>query len=333
MGKHYLREDKTCENCGHTVEIAYCSNCGQKNTETRQSFGHLVTHFIEDFTHYDGAFWKTIKYLMFRPAKLTKEYLAGKRQVYVAPVKLYIFISFITFFLPGIIPGLEKEYEETIKPNLAEVTHVSIEEKINTKQNVYLESIGTEYIQNPMTYSSLREMDSIEKIKPKELRLNAFEYNLGKRLLKIYSHSTPEEVHKKYLSSVGHNTSKALFLYLPIFAFCLWLFHGKKRWYFFDHSIFTLHYFSFLLLSFLGILFLLRLAIAINSEIFSMVAFCITFLIMLGQMLYFFIAHKRMYNESWIVSITKSIALFFINFTLIVITFIILMTVTMYTLH
>lgn len=331
MGKHYLRKDKTCENCGHTVEIAYCSNCGQKNTETRQSFGHLVTHFIEDFTHYDGAFWKTLKYLMFRPAKLTKEYLAGKRQIYVAPVKLYIFVSFITFFLMGITPGLEKEYEETVKPKHAEVTHVSIEEKINTKQNVFLKSIDNQSMKSPMTYSSLKEMDSIEKIKPKELRLNAFEYNLGKRLLKLYSHNTPEEVSKKLLRGVGHNVPKALFLYLPIFAFFLWLFHGKKRWYFFDHSIFTLHYFSFLLLSFLGVFFLLRLTI--NSEFFLMIAIYITFLIMLGQVIYFFIAHKRMYNESWIINIVKSIALFIINFCLITFIYIMLMYITMYTLH
>ncbi|MGS0747776.1 DUF3667 domain-containing protein [Halpernia sp. GG3] len=29
---------------------------------------------------------------------MTNEYIAGKRQQYVVPVKLYIFVSFITFF-------------------------------------------------------------------------------------------------------------------------------------------------------------------------------------------------------------------------------------------
>ena len=319
MGKHYLRKDKTCENCGHIVEIAYCSNCGQKNTETRQPFSHLVTHFIEDFTHYDSAFWKTIKYLMFHPAKLTKEYLAGKRQVYVAPVKLYIFVSFITFFLPGLIPSIEKAHK------------VSIEEKINTKQNVIISGLNTESLESPMTYSSLKEMDSIEKIKPKELRLNAFEYNLGKRLLKLYAHNTPEEVSKKHLKGIFHNVPKALFLYLPVFAFCLWLFHGKKRWYFFDHGIFTLHYFSFLLLTFLIIISLLRLSL--YNDLYMLISFCISILLMICQILYFFAAHKRMYNENWIINITKSIALFIVNSTLIIFTFIILMYVTMYTLH
>ena len=116
MAHHELRNDKTCLNCFHVVESRFCPNCGQENTETRKSFGHLITHFVEDFTHYDNAFWTTIKYLLFKPALLTKEYLSGKRQLFVPPVKLYIFVSFVTFFLLSVLPsefdsisGSEKE--------------------------------------------------------------------------------------------------------------------------------------------------------------------------------------------------------------------------------
>lgn len=98
MAHDDLRKDKTCQNCFHVVENKFCPNCGQKNTETRQSFAHLFTHFVEDFTHYDNAFWTTIKNLLFKPGLLTKEYLSGKRQRFVPPVKLYIFVSFVTFF-------------------------------------------------------------------------------------------------------------------------------------------------------------------------------------------------------------------------------------------
>jgi hypothetical protein len=38
---------------------------------------------------------------------------------------------------------------------------------------------------------------------------------------------------------------------MPIFAFS-WLFHNKKRYYF-DHGIFTLHYFSFCYYSFVAV--------------------------------------------------------------------------------
>jgi hypothetical protein len=125
MSSH-LRANKECLNCGYTVDRAYCSNCGQKNTETRQPFLHLFAHFIEDLTHYDGAFWKTIKHLLFRPARLTKEYLQGKRQTYVPPVKLYIFISFVTFFTIIALSKTE-DYDDFDTPT--EVSH-KVDDKI-----------------------------------------------------------------------------------------------------------------------------------------------------------------------------------------------------------
>jgi len=96
--KNPLRKDKTCLNCNYVVDNRFCSNCGQENTDTRKTFFHLFVHFFEDLTHYENAFWKTIKNLLLRPASLTKEYLSGKRMSYLAPVRLYIFVSFVTFF-------------------------------------------------------------------------------------------------------------------------------------------------------------------------------------------------------------------------------------------
>ena len=88
-GEH-LRKDKTCLNCRHVVENKFCPNCGQKNEDTRKTFHHLFVHFFEDLTHYENAFWRTIRNLLLKPASLTKEYLSGKRLSYLAPVRLYI---------------------------------------------------------------------------------------------------------------------------------------------------------------------------------------------------------------------------------------------------
>ena len=99
MSKSKIRNDKTCLNCRYVVENRFCPNCGQENTDTRKTFHHLFIHFFEDLTHYENAFWPTIKNLIFKPAALTKEYLSGKRLTYLAPVRLYIFISFITFLI------------------------------------------------------------------------------------------------------------------------------------------------------------------------------------------------------------------------------------------
>ena len=104
MSHSPIRNDKTCLNCRHVVQERFCPNCGQENTESRKTFHHLFIHFFEDLTHYENAFWRTIKNLLFKPAALTKEYLYGKRLSYLAAGRLYILISFITFLRLTAIP-------------------------------------------------------------------------------------------------------------------------------------------------------------------------------------------------------------------------------------
>lgn len=302
MSNHKLREDKICQNCHYTVDRAYCSNCGQKNTETRQSFLYLITHFAEDFTHYDGAFWKTINHLLFRPAKLTKEYLEGKRQTYVAPVKLYIFISFVAFLLMGVL--FPKE--------LADV-------KFNDNGDI---DTGTEQAQ-PVSistteditgYASVRQLDSLEQLKPEHERLGTMEYWMAKIAANHHEHHyTLGDYVKVFIKAMP----KTLFIYMPIFAFWLWLFHGKRRWYFFDHGIFTLHYFSFLLLLATINVFAFWLSIMLGDSISTFILSLLITVSNIYAIFYFFRSHRRFYGENRLVSRLKSIMLFIINCILI----------------
>ena len=261
MGHHELRHDKECQNCGHTVEIEYCSKCGQQNTETRQSFHHLITHTIEDITHYDGNFWKTIKYLLFRPGKLTTEYLMGHRMRYVPPVKLYIFISFVCFFLMAVMAPDHEEGKEH-KHDTKKI-HKTETQKIHTRKDTIKISASDIFNQDNLSEENLAEeendtleidgvkvwsvhqLDSLQDSRPEDKKLSFLEYYENKIEIK---NNTNDMSDRDFIIALAHTLPKVLFIYMPIFAFWLWIFHGKKRWYFFDHGIFTLHYFSFLLL-------------------------------------------------------------------------------------
>src|SRR4030095_10871822 len=88
-----------CLNCGTAVMGRYCHVCGQENIEPKESFWHLVTHFFNDVTHFDGKFFITLKDLLLKPGFLTKEYMIGKRASYLNPVRMYVFTSAIFFLL------------------------------------------------------------------------------------------------------------------------------------------------------------------------------------------------------------------------------------------
>jgi hypothetical protein len=307
MSQH-LRHDTTCQNCGFTVDVAYCSNCGKKNIEVRMSFTHLAGHFAEDLTHYDSGFWKTVKYLLFRPARLTLNYLAGHRQSYVPPVKLYIFISFITFFLMSVLP----EGNTDIKVKYGEgkqKSSIEIDKGNKLKKGQPLD------LNDGRKVKSIKELDSIYALSNGK-SINIVEYYTRKATLNASDKDvTSEEIGEE----MTHLMPKVLFIYMPIFAFWLWLIHGKKRWYFFDHGIFTLHYFAFLLLTstIINILGSVISYIFIDTTLITV----IYSIILAGySIFYFFKAHRLMYGETRTISGLKSVVLFIINSVCILIT-------------
>jgi hypothetical protein len=308
MSHSPIRKDKTCLNCRHVVEQKFCPNCGQENTDSRKTFHHLFIHFFEDLTHYENAFWKTIKNLLFKPSTLTKEYLSGKRLSYLAPVRLYIFISFITFLLIALFPShisdnLNKS-EKEINENLVKQDKKGVE---SFKKNTHFK------------LKSMKEVDSIQKYGKPEEKYSDFEYWVYEKVVHVMEKNTKGEIIEKFIESFVHNIPKILFIIMPFFAFFLWLFHNKKKWYYFDHGIFTLHYFSFLLLIFL-ILFIVTKIIGLFGENGTLTGIgnLINFVGILWMSYYFYPAHHRFYGESRIVSFIKSVFLFFINFFFIV---------------
>ena len=334
-----LRKDKTCLNCRHVVENKFCPNCGQKNEDTRKTFHHLFVHFFEDLTHYENAFWRTIKNLLLKPASLTKEYLSGKRLSYLAPVRLYIFISFVTFFIFTILAKTDIEGGLNIKSAINDKKIDSVENLIKNSNNLNkseLDSLKTlfkkikekkENVAN-FGYTSVHQMDSIRKFSKTE-EINDFEYLLNKKAIEVNERFTKKEIITKFLELYMHNMPKVLFIYMPIFAFFLWLFHNKKKWYYFDHGIFTLHYFSFLLLIFLILFVIGKIADLFGNNTFVSTIVNILNVLGSGWMLYYFFpAHHRFYEETRTISFIKSMLLFFINMLIILI---ILTLFTIYT--
>ncbi|MFT3793269.1 DUF3667 domain-containing protein [Flavobacterium sp.] len=310
MSKHQLRKDMTCLNCRQVVEKRYCPNCGQENTDTRKTFHHLFVHFFEDLTHYENAFWKTIRNLLFRPGSLTKEYMSGRRMSYLAPVRLYIFISFVTFFLMSVLPSNESE-----NPDDKTTTNYNFSGRDRAEAKQFTDSIKRANLGDGLTfgdYESAEKFDSVQKTLPAEKRATGLSKWLQRRLAKVNGETTPEEFRKKFGKAIVHNIPKALFLYMPFFALFVWLFHDKKRWYYFDNGIFTLHYFSFLLLTLSIFMTLESITSYLSEGLNDFMAFLI-FPMLCWWFFYFFRSHRRFFGESKAVSRTKSFLLFIIN--------------------
>ncbi|WP_372769239.1 DUF3667 domain-containing protein [Lutibacter sp.] len=340
MSKEKLRLETNCLNCNHEVKERYCPNCGQQNTEIKVTFHHLFTHFFKDLTHYDNSFWRTIIYLLFKPAAVSKAYTSGQRLSFLPPMRLYIFTSFVTFLLISLFPaenakitvGSVKNKVEQVVPTL---DSLKIDEKgvdgltkigvISQKENDTLKKIlkVTKDIDpkniTDFGYKSTKELEWVQKNGKEGAKVSKTKYWFLKKWLSVKEENSNEEIVEKFSQSFEQNLPKVLFIYMPIFALLLWIFHDKKRWYFYDHGIFTLHFFSFLLLVILILFFIDKLFALSDWPVLGWVHLIIKVIGVLWMLFYFFPAHRRFYGESHMVSAFKSSLVYLFNVIIIIV--------------
>ncbi len=89
-----------CANCETVLVGAYCHACGQK-AHLHDKLSHLVEEFAEGIAHFDGRLWRTLPLLALNPGQLSREWMAGRRVRYVAPLHLFLFAVFLLFLIPN----------------------------------------------------------------------------------------------------------------------------------------------------------------------------------------------------------------------------------------
>ena len=89
-----------CANCDTVLVGAFCHACGQK-ADLHDKLKHLVEEFAEGIAHFDGRLWRTLPLLARNPGRLSRDWMAGKRARYVAPLHLFLFAVFLLFLIPN----------------------------------------------------------------------------------------------------------------------------------------------------------------------------------------------------------------------------------------
>lgn len=82
------------------AEAAYCAACGQAAVGD-STFRHFLHQFLGDYFTFDSKITRSLKPLLFAPGELTVEYMRGRRQRYVPPLRLFIFLSVLFFLVVG----------------------------------------------------------------------------------------------------------------------------------------------------------------------------------------------------------------------------------------
>ena len=87
-----------CLNCGRSLEEEhkFCPNCGQLNSIKKLALGDFFSEFFSGLFAYDSRFIRTMRILLFKPGKISKDYIQGKRMRYVNPYRFFLTTAIIT---------------------------------------------------------------------------------------------------------------------------------------------------------------------------------------------------------------------------------------------
>ena len=324
------RAEKNCLNCGATVVGRFCHVCGQENVEPKESFWHLVTHFFNDITHFDGKFFITLKDLVFRPGFLSKEYMIGRRASYLNPIRMYVFTSAIFFLL--FFSFFQNEESIKINASINGKTMNEIDRMDSAKFAKFTIHINEESNRaaRPMTreefkkfadtvfrifldttsglhftgtdYRSMKQFDSAQ-------HTGAREHSWLKRQL-IYKelelnekyHNNKLEVFRATKEALIHRLPQMLWISLPLLALVLKLMYiRRKQFYYVSHIIFSIHLYVFLFIAQLLLFTISKLNKTLDLGFLDLVLVMLT----LGLFVYEYLALKNFYGQGWIKTFFK----------------------------
>jgi len=348
--KPHLRKEKNCLNCGAEITGRFCSNCGQENIETKETIGHILRHFFEDITHFDSKFFTTLKYLLFRPGFLTMEYISGRRAAYLNPIRMYVFISAVYFLVSFFQNNHEENLKDDIlythvlnkyrqhladslrqHANAIKLTTANDSTRIHTIRDIAssLDTVVTKKPQDESVtasigekgmkfklqedrYNSIQEYDSVQRTLPESEKNKGFLNWLIRtniHLKEKYGSRRQVVVEENY----QHSIPKLMFIMLPVFALFIYWLHSKKKYYYVQHVIFSIHFHSFTFFLFLIVALLkLILPVSISQDILSLVSWILAFV-------YLVIALRIVYKQSVGLSFIKSIAIALLYFITLII--------------
>ena len=213
-----------CANCATPLQGAWCHACGQYCEDYHRSVGHLVAEALEGLIHLDGRLWRTLPDLMLHPGRLTSAFIEGHRAPQIPPLRLFLVVLLAVFVIGG----------ATGKSSL-----------VNVNQGPKIGATGkTTTMIGPESYEQLTPEERAKV----QASLSKVTVNIGNQRNDAASNWLQERLRRtladpeRFQLVLEQWSERFAILMLPVSALLLsLLFAFKRRFFFFDHTIFSLH--------------------------------------------------------------------------------------------
>lgn len=156
-----------CLNCHQPIAANdnFCSDCGQVNDLKPLSIKQYISEFFSGFFAFDTRTLNTIIPLIFKPGKVTNEYIQGERMKFVNPFQLYLHTSIIFFLVTSVFETIQN-YRE-----IQTETYKTTEKKIlknETVTNLSDKDTINPFLTANNLFQSDKQKDSLKFLKKKK---------------------------------------------------------------------------------------------------------------------------------------------------------------------
>ncbi|MFO7891073.1 MAG: DUF3667 domain-containing protein [bacterium] len=294
-----MKKSTHCLNCEKRIgDSNYCHHCGQRNTDKRIPIKDFFHDFLKDYFTFDSKFFRSLFPLLCKPGYLTNEYTSGRRVNFIFPLRLYLFTTFLFFFVVAVQSKIDHN-----KTSETSVPQTISKDSLLIVFNTLIPSQSNEDRQYIVTH-----LDSSFSIYPKKDEKNIdisitgldsssalYSYFKGKE---EYLESQGQEGIIIFWKSVVEQIPKVLFIMVPFFALILKLLYLRRKRYYVEHLVFSFHIHTFIFLFLLVPFFIFR--------------WYTVLFIFLAIVLYLFVAMKRVYEQSFFKTLVKMCVLLFV---------------------
>lgn len=291
---------RLCPNCLTPASGMYCGQCGQKMKSAVRHFGQLLSEFFNDILNLDAKLLRTIKPLLFHPGFLSREYFQGRRMHYVSPLKLYFFLSIVTFFL----------IQHSLNTTMLETAIQTDDSPADPKKDAAKKEAGLENFK----IGNFNGKEWNAKTNPVAIAWlpDAGNDLINEKYRRIEQVAKSDNWREQTVRAALAASPQALLIILPFFALLLKFFYFFQRRLFMEHMIVALHNHSFLLLviamvavfgameNWLALPVILQ---TLSAELAGLILFWVP--------VYYLLSLKRVYQQSWKMTIFKFFAIAF----------------------
>jgi len=335
-GRRWFRRSKDryrplthCENCGAQLAGQYCAQCGQAAVDYRRSFRHMVADVLESFLNWDSKFFTTIALLILKPWRLTNEFLAGKRVRYVNPLRLYLLASILFFFAvnygakdlrlqPGkLSPKDRAELEADLKkgdlpPAAREELEALLREPQAQASPALVSPSPPTAPSRPPTPKTDEQTQEHRQSSGDSKGRPFFAFDQGTKsstpLERWFEARAKEKFGEHgtkfglFIATLFSNLPYMMLCCIPLFAFVLKILYLRRRIFYIDHLIYALHIHTF---AYIGIMLIVLATIGLNRVVPGTIAGWTIVLLWIAFVMQIFLSIRRVYRQSWFLSIFK----------------------------